>query len=779
MKRRLIASLIALTALVSSSALAGFNPEVREIDLDVDSDYNGSITDADDSIETSKGGIVMAGGWTNITFTQTLTNVQNGDPNTVRLAWTTNHIELCESVGGAPITPDGYMGAASYKDYPGLTKKTLWVHGISSSSTAREDDIRAELIHFEEAYDPNTHDEINITVINMDLDAFWPEKRTAMGVEVAELEENSTNLCLAVNDDDDNDDLVVDNTGSSSSSVDAEDDEVAALIVRQFVTSGMDGTLTLEVPNEIKLYDESGNSVATPVTVDLSAPSGNLAGVLSGDVKFFMEAAATSSCATVLLKYSPTTSAIPFTNTINMVLVETEVTGGFTRGSVQYATAVLKDGDWSTGGRLDSDHPLNVFVPVPKLLLGTPVSLQYDGVYADLMWYPFFESVAEYWNELVEDWWAQYFDLAVDPVPSILLYTPTDVCNALAPACGISATELMAGKYWMLPTQTAPRLDGILIYKRYGRFYVSKKLSILQIYFDRVEERNLMHSSDRYQKYEHCIARKYSSSGVDLKALVIVNPSPFVWDDTRMKIEIETPILGYLTVNSSGVLNSLSIIGAPAAHDIRAAAVVLKLDGAVVDRLIVVVYPESTETANTTWVAAETARGTAWLSELPKVFNALGTGNTNPEDSNCNPKRWISPSSPGENFHFNAAKEMRSQKTASGHGHQACYDSIGNLITGGDSLADLASAGTADLAVPVTTPGSTLFDHVDYDVWPFIHAAQLDGNPIYGGTAAPTSLNHTLIRIGPNLQKYYQFRPPLTSGSQAPGCLDTSTCSYH
>ena len=71
MKRRLIASLIALTALVSSSALAGFNPEVREIDLDVDSDYNGSITDADDSIETSKGGIVMAGGWTNITVSYT------------------------------------------------------------------------------------------------------------------------------------------------------------------------------------------------------------------------------------------------------------------------------------------------------------------------------------------------------------------------------------------------------------------------------------------------------------------------------------------------------------------------------------------------------------------------------------------------------------------------------------------------------------------------------------------------------------------------------------
>ena len=171
---RKLTLMMTLASLMVCRLLAFNNPEVRELDIDVDSDYDCAITDADDSIETNKGGIVFVGGWTNITIRQAVETSQPGDSNTVRLSWITNHIELADTRGGSPITIEGYMDTAqttAYKDYPGLnSNRTLWVHGISTSHTARAEAIRLELQHYDEAYDPNSHDEIAITVVDVDLD---------------------------------------------------------------------------------------------------------------------------------------------------------------------------------------------------------------------------------------------------------------------------------------------------------------------------------------------------------------------------------------------------------------------------------------------------------------------------------------------------------------------------------------------------------------------------------------------------------------------------------
>jgi hypothetical protein len=174
MTRKFTLVMMALTSLIVGRAFAFYNPVVedRTLDIDVDANYDGSISGADDSIETSQGGIVMVGGWTNIMIQQTITTAVPGDPNTVRLSWLKEHIELAETSGGTAITPDGYMDTAQttpYKDYPGLnTTKTLWVHGISTSHTARAEHLRLELIHFDQAYDPNSHDEIALTVVDVE-----------------------------------------------------------------------------------------------------------------------------------------------------------------------------------------------------------------------------------------------------------------------------------------------------------------------------------------------------------------------------------------------------------------------------------------------------------------------------------------------------------------------------------------------------------------------------------------------------------------------------------
>jgi len=85
MKNRLTI-LMTMVSLISRCAMGAYNPELREVDVDVDANYDGTITDADDSIEMSAGGVVCVGGWTNIVLKQTITDAQPGDENKVCLS---------------------------------------------------------------------------------------------------------------------------------------------------------------------------------------------------------------------------------------------------------------------------------------------------------------------------------------------------------------------------------------------------------------------------------------------------------------------------------------------------------------------------------------------------------------------------------------------------------------------------------------------------------------------------------------------------------------------
>ena len=83
MRQRLAVVAVAIAVLTPfwSAWAVNYNPEVRRVDIDVDSDYNGAIEAADDGSEVTAGGIVCVGGWTNITINQTLTTTQPGDQN--------------------------------------------------------------------------------------------------------------------------------------------------------------------------------------------------------------------------------------------------------------------------------------------------------------------------------------------------------------------------------------------------------------------------------------------------------------------------------------------------------------------------------------------------------------------------------------------------------------------------------------------------------------------------------------------------------------------------
>ena len=106
---------------------------------------------------------------------------------------------------------------------------------------------------------------------------------------------------------------------------------------------------------------------------------------------------------------------------------------------------------------------------------------------------------------------------------------------------------------------------------------------------------------------------------------------------------------------------------------------------------------------------------------------------------------------------------MRSRQVAGDRGHQACYDARGFLITQG------IAAGSADFVSTVNSWGYTVISpgHRKHDVYPFIRALQLDGNPCLPNFVdAPTNLKRPCLYQGAYLKQYLECRPAIPTGTQ-------------
>ena len=114
-------------------------------------------------------------------------------------------------------------------------------------------------------------------------------------------------------------------------------------------------------------------------------------------------------------------------------------------------------------------------------------------------------------------------------------------------------------------------------------------------------------------------------------------------------------------------------------------------------------------------------------------------------------------------MHHDAKYEMRSMPISGYHGHQSTYDGNGILIT------NPIAAGSADLFAPYNALGMPYLDrdHRDNDVYPFIRAMQLDGNPVLPRSVfKPTNFNRPCLYIGEKTDQYISKRPVLPTGVQ-------------
>ena len=163
------------------------------------------------------------------------------------------------------------------------------------------------------------------------------------------------------------------------------------------------------------------------------------------------------------------------------------------------------------------------------------------------------------------------------------------------------------------------------------------------------------------------------------------------------------------------------------------------------------------------WVSNNVS--TAWTSALPKPFASIAVTNgvaTDPEPPGPDgrPGTWDAPHriDPTSYLHHNAVWEMRT--TVKGeHGNQATYDGQGRIIR------TTIAAGTADKRGPYNENGGLRISvgHRNEDVWPFILALQLDGNPVHirGPVDIPKALTRPCLRQGAFTERYLSLRPTI------------------
>ena len=180
--------------------------------------------------------------------------------------------------------------------------------------------------------------------------------------------------------------------------------------------------------------------------------------------------------------------------------------------------------------------------------------------------------------------------------------------------------------------------------------------------------------------------------------------------------------------------------------------------------------PEPHNVFDRLWVVVNSpvtlARFNKWLDDYVNVNWALALhppfSRILPSGKSPDPNTWHDAEWKSTYLHHDAVWNMRSKPVKGGHGHQACYDANRNLI-----MTTIA-AGTADFYTPYIFLGIPNWtNHRDQDVYPYIRALQLDGNPVFPtNVVIPEQLNRPCLHEGVNTHEYIRCRPVLPTGFQ-------------
>ena len=257
---------------------------------------------------------------------------------------------------------------------------------------------------------------------------------------------------------------------------------------------------------------------------------------------------------------------------------------------------------------------------------------------------------------------------------------------------------------------------------------------------------------------DHCINVLWSDGGsVDLWSFLAPSCLPYtnalsirVWKSG----DISGPALDWLPM---GIKPSELL---PTVHNV----VLCDPEGTeVYDRFWLVISSPDDRTKFANWYTKYSS-DLAWTTYIPSppqyleiTTNAIGKVAASIPSTFNDHVSWSRPRPilPSEHLHHDAKYELRSE-TVEQNGNQATYDANGNLVT------VTIAAGTADYFQPFDYWGNLRpnYGHRNEDVYPYIRALQLDGNPgVPTSVAFPKTITHPCLRQGNEANKYLYCRP--------------------
>ena len=252
-----------------------------------------------------------------------------------------------------------------------------------------------------------------------------------------------------------------------------------------------------------------------------------------------------------------------------------------------------------------------------------------------------------------------------------------------------------------------------------------------------------------YDSVDHCIGLPWTAGGeIDLLSYLAPECRPF---------------LDRLSFSLNGVLCPDWVPCGPKPDSLYPRAFLVSVwssgSGRPLDTMVLTIYSPNDATEFATWYTRNLSSW-QWTLDLPPPPPHLPSGAT---------EAWHAPETPGRFMHHDAVYELRSKPINGGHGHQATYDGNGQLIT------STIAAGTADFAAPESVIEGTVQMHRNEDVYPYIRALHLDGNPGLPDNGAgwmtktiPCRLSLPCIYQGRNVNDYISLRPTLPTGIQTP-----------
>ena len=268
-----------------------------------------------------------------------------------------------------------------------------------------------------------------------------------------------------------------------------------------------------------------------------------------------------------------------------------------------------------------------------------------------------------------------------------------------------------------------------------------------------LHSRNLawLYSGDSaYDRADHCI-------GIEWSANQTILLEDYVAESSR-------PYLSAIIFKSNGetIGRTLPIGSRPDELFPRRFVVEMFLPGGnlPLDTMVITAFDPDERTQFNAWIRKYTSL-VAWTMTLPPPPMQKPAGATS---------AWHEPGTPGTYMHHDAAFEMRSKPVSGGHGHQATYDTGGALIMDGT-----IAAGTADFVSPESLLNGSTKRHRNEDVYPYVQALHMDGNPGSPDNmsglltdAVPSRLTLPCIYQGSNIGSYMTLRPSFPTGVQSP-----------